>query len=116
MLVGLREVGLCGDEALEVGDGESRRQIEGEDVLLEGVAGSNDGNGDARPLIAESPLAIWSLVVQVYSHSCLFGASPCFRVRARGCKTPNSATWMRNEGSGRDTESDGDRLKFCVIL
>lgn len=51
MLVGLREVGLRGDKTLEVADGESRRQIEAQKVLLEGVAGSDDGDGDARPLI-----------------------------------------------------------------
>lgn len=52
MLLRLREVRLCGDEALEVADGKPGRQIEGEDVLFEGVAGSDDGDSDTRPYIA----------------------------------------------------------------
>lgn len=75
MLLRLGETGLCGHESLEVSDGKSRRQIEGEDVLLEAVARSDDRDSDSRPYIAGSNWSasvFWSSVVQMYSHSCLY--------------------------------------------
>ena len=45
----LRDVGLGVDEGLEIEDGEARREVEVEELLIEGMVGRNDRYGDSRP-------------------------------------------------------------------
>lgn len=44
----LREVGLGVDESLEIEDGETRRKVEVEELLVEGMVGRDDRYGDSR--------------------------------------------------------------------
>jgi len=45
----LREVGLSVDECLEIEDGETGREVEVEELLIEGMVGRDDRYGDSRP-------------------------------------------------------------------
>ena len=45
----LRDVGLGVDEGLEIEDGETRREVEVEELLIEGMVGRDDRYGDPRP-------------------------------------------------------------------
>ena len=45
----LRELGLGVDECLEVEDGKTRREVEVEKVLIEGMVGRDDRYGNSWP-------------------------------------------------------------------
>lgn len=68
MLLLLREVGLGVDEGLEIEDGETGWEVKVEELLVEGMIGSNDRYGNSRPR-AEQTQRVNSVVAVVQDGS-----------------------------------------------
>lgn len=56
----LRDVGLGVDKAFEIRDGEARREVEVENLLIEGMVRGDDGDSYTRPGEGDGELA-WAV-------------------------------------------------------